>query len=44
LGSFCQTASVSAEHDLVDGIERGLRRRFPGIARVIGHAELQRTV
>ena len=31
--------SVSAVHDLVDGIEGGLRRRFPGIARVIGHAE-----
>jgi divalent metal cation (Fe/Co/Zn/Cd) transporter len=31
--------SVRTVHDLVDGIERGLRRRFPGIARVIGHAE-----
>ena len=31
--------SVSAVHDLVDPIERGLRRRFPSIARVIGHAE-----
>jgi len=31
--------SVSAVHDLVDGVERGLRRRFPTIARVIGHAE-----
>jgi hypothetical protein len=26
-------------HALVDTIERGLRRSFPGIARVIGHAE-----
>ena len=34
--------SVSAVHDLVDGIERGLRRRFPTIARVIGHAEPRR--
>jgi len=31
--------SVSAVHDLVDGVERGLRRRFATIARVIGHAE-----
>jgi cation diffusion facilitator family transporter len=31
--------SVSAVHDLVDAVERGLRRRFPNIARVIGHAE-----
>jgi len=31
--------SVRTVHDLVDGIERGLRRRFPTIARVIGHAE-----
>ena len=31
--------SVRAVHDLVDGMERGLRRRFPSIARVIGHAE-----
>jgi divalent metal cation (Fe/Co/Zn/Cd) transporter len=36
------TLSVSAVHDLVDSVERGLRRRFPGIARVIGHAEPQR--
>ncbi len=34
--------SVSAVHDLVDGLERGLRRHFPGIARVIGHAEPRR--
>jgi divalent metal cation (Fe/Co/Zn/Cd) transporter len=34
--------SVRAVHDLVDGIERGLRRRFPTIARVIGHAEPRR--
>jgi cation diffusion facilitator family transporter len=31
--------SVSAVHDLVDNIEIGLRARFSGIARVIGHAE-----
>src|SRR3984957_15985735 len=36
------TLSVRAVHDLVDGIERGLRRRFPTIARVIGHAEPRR--
>ncbi len=36
------TLTVSAVHDLVDGIERGLRRRFPTIARVIGHAEPRR--
>src|SRR5262249_48928373 len=34
--------SVRAVHDLVDGLERGLRRRFPAIARVIGHAEPRR--
>ncbi|MBV1696706.1 MAG: cation diffusion facilitator family transporter [Hyphomicrobiales bacterium] len=34
--------SVSDVHDLVDGIEQNLRRRFPGIARVIGHAEPER--
>jgi divalent metal cation (Fe/Co/Zn/Cd) transporter len=34
--------SVRAVHDLVDGLERGLRRRFPSIARVIGHAEPRR--
>ncbi len=37
------TLSVSAVHGLVDGIERGLRRRFPTIARVIGHAEPRRS-
>ena len=31
--------SVHAVHDLVDGVERGLRRRYPTIQRVIGHAE-----
>ena len=31
--------SVRAVHDLVDGIEHGLRQRFPTILRVIGHAE-----
>jgi cation diffusion facilitator family transporter len=34
--------SVSAVHDLVDAVERRLRRRFPAITRVIGHAEPQR--
>jgi cation diffusion facilitator family transporter len=32
-------STVAAVHDLVDGLERGLRRRFPAIKRVIGHAE-----
>ena len=36
--------SVSAVHDLVDGVERGLRRQFPNLQRVIGHAEPQRSV
>jgi cation diffusion facilitator family transporter len=36
------TLSVSAVHDLVDGLERGLRRRFPTVTRVIGHAEPRR--
>ncbi len=36
------TLSVSAVHDLVDAVERGLRRRFPSIARVISHAEPRR--
>jgi cation diffusion facilitator family transporter len=31
--------SVSAVHGMVDSLERGLRRRFPSIERVIGHAE-----
>jgi len=34
--------SVSAVHDLVDEVERGVRRRFPTIQRVIGHAEPRR--
>jgi cation diffusion facilitator family transporter len=34
--------SVRAVHDLVDAVERGLRRRFPTIQRVIGHAEPKR--
>jgi cation diffusion facilitator family transporter len=34
--------SVRAVHDLVDGIERSLRQRFPTILRVIGHAEPRR--
>jgi cation diffusion facilitator family transporter len=37
------TLSVSTVHDLVDAIERRLRRRFPRITRVIGHAEPRRT-
>jgi cation diffusion facilitator family transporter len=32
-------ASVHVVHDRVDELERGLRRRFPTIKRVIGHAE-----
>jgi cation diffusion facilitator family transporter len=31
--------SVGAGHDAVDALERRLRRRFPTIQRVIGHAE-----
>lgn len=31
--------SVAAVHDLVDALEHRLRRRFPTIQRVIGHAE-----
>ncbi len=31
--------SVSAVHDMVDALERRLRRCFPSIERVIGHAE-----
>ena len=31
--------SVSTVHDAVDALERGLRRKYPGIQRVIGHAE-----
>jgi divalent metal cation (Fe/Co/Zn/Cd) transporter len=34
--------SVRTVHDLVDGLERGLRRRFPTVARVVGHAEPKR--
>ena len=34
--------SVRAVHDLVDAVEGGLRRHFPTIARVIGHAEPRR--
>lgn len=36
------TLPVRAVHDLVDAVERGLRRRFPTIQRVIGHAEPMR--
>ena len=31
--------SVGAVHDMVDALERRLRRRFPTIQRIIGHAE-----
>ena len=34
--------SVSAVHNEVDALERRLRRRFPSIQRVIGHAEPRR--
>jgi len=34
--------SVSAVHDMVDALERRLRRRFPTIRRVISHAEPRR--
>jgi cation diffusion facilitator family transporter len=34
--------SVSAVHDCVDALERRLRRQFPTIQRVIGHAEPRR--
>ena len=34
--------SVSAVHNLVDALERRLRRQFPTIQRVIGHAEPRR--
>jgi divalent metal cation (Fe/Co/Zn/Cd) transporter len=34
--------SVSAVHDMVDALERRLRRRFATIQRVIGHAEPRR--
>jgi cation diffusion facilitator family transporter len=34
--------SVSAVHDMVDALERRLRRQFPTIRRVIGHAEPRR--
>jgi cation diffusion facilitator family transporter len=34
--------TVRAVHDLVDAAERQLRRRFPAIQRVIGHAEPRR--
>jgi divalent metal cation (Fe/Co/Zn/Cd) transporter len=30
---------VDEAHEKVDEVERGLRRRFPAIKRVIGHAE-----
>jgi divalent metal cation (Fe/Co/Zn/Cd) transporter len=34
--------SVSAVHDVVDALERRLRRQFATIQRVIGHAEPRR--
>jgi divalent metal cation (Fe/Co/Zn/Cd) transporter len=34
--------SVSAVHDMVDTLERRVRRQFPTIQRVIGHAEPRR--
>ncbi|HXX50101.1 MAG TPA: cation-efflux pump [Xanthobacteraceae bacterium] len=34
--------SVSSVHDMVDALERRLRRQFPTIRRVIGHAEPRR--
>jgi cation diffusion facilitator family transporter len=34
--------SVSSVHDMVDALERRLRRQFPTIQRVIGHAEPRR--
>jgi divalent metal cation (Fe/Co/Zn/Cd) transporter len=34
--------SVAAVHDMVDALERRLRRKFPAITRVIGHAEPRR--
>jgi cation diffusion facilitator family transporter len=36
------TLSVSAVHDMVDALERRLRRQLPTIQRVIGHAEPRR--
>jgi divalent metal cation (Fe/Co/Zn/Cd) transporter len=36
------TLSVSAVHEVVDALERRLRRQFPTIQRVIGHAEPRR--
>ena len=36
------TLSVSAVHDVVDALERRLRRQYPTIRRVIGHAEPRR--
>jgi divalent metal cation (Fe/Co/Zn/Cd) transporter len=31
--------TVQAVHERVDDVERALRRQFPSIQRVIGHAE-----
>jgi len=36
------TRSVAAVHDMVDALERRLRRKFPEITRVTGHAEPRR--
>jgi cation diffusion facilitator family transporter len=35
--------TVTNVHEMVDGVERALRVRFPSIKRVIGHAEPHRT-
>jgi cation diffusion facilitator family transporter len=34
--------TVAAVHEAIDALERALRRRFPAIKRVIGHAEPRR--
>jgi cation diffusion facilitator family transporter len=34
-----RASTVADVHELVDGVERGLRRKFPATKRVIGHAE-----
>ncbi|HLN10612.1 MAG TPA: cation transporter dimerization domain-containing protein, partial [Xanthobacteraceae bacterium] len=35
-------SSVRDVHEKVDAVEQGLKRRWPSIARVIGHAEPRR--
>jgi hypothetical protein len=44
IGAQIVRASVSGVHNLVEGIECELRRRFPDIAPVIGNAEPRCTV